>query len=422
MVSLNMYKCVKCDFSTDNKQTYKKHVARKRPCVVLAAVNGVHEHPYECGKCGMGYVHEARKNTHEATCEGVHPLQCGKCKTFFKNRFAKSRHLQDGGCKAQDTLNTVNDMSVNNVNNVNNVVNNSGNVGNIVNGNVVNNNTIVINCTPEQKNEIVSFLDTDLDAVVELITKDPTRFQLAMATGSLNQELCKATHFDSIAKNRNVYGSEAKGTKMHVHQNGRKLSMDKKQGLDRILANNHKIVNDDKASQYIDPSFLARTFKERKLIGDVVQNKGDYVPTQDFHAMAPDFDPPPKDLEALVEDMGEALFNYWHLQEELPVTELIKKAYAHRLCHYKTRWFHFLDTGVWSLCVVTTITIRECLKELLELVTDAANAGQRVTPERDLRYSRHHDILEGIKELKADRLIARIIEKAKPPARSLTGL
>jgi hypothetical protein len=39
------------------------------------------------------------------------------------------------------------------------------------------------------KDEIVSFMDTDLDAVVALILKDPARFQLALQSGTLHQEL-----------------------------------------------------------------------------------------------------------------------------------------------------------------------------------------------------------------------------------------
>jgi hypothetical protein len=44
-----------------------------------------------------------------------------------------------------------------------------------------------------QKDEIVSFMDTDLDAVVAMILKFPARFQLALQSGTLHQELCKAT-------------------------------------------------------------------------------------------------------------------------------------------------------------------------------------------------------------------------------------
>jgi hypothetical protein len=59
---------------------------------------------------------------------------------------------------------------------------NNGNPSNNVNNNVT------INCTPAQR-RIVSFMDTGLDAVVALILKDPARFQLALQSGTLHQEL-----------------------------------------------------------------------------------------------------------------------------------------------------------------------------------------------------------------------------------------
>jgi hypothetical protein len=79
------------------------------------------------------------------------------------------------------------------MNNMNNVTTNTNN-----------HNTTVVNitCTPEQKDALLPFMETDIEAVVKLVLRN--EIQLAMSSGALHQELCKATHFGDIERNRNI--------------------------------------------------------------------------------------------------------------------------------------------------------------------------------------------------------------------------
>jgi hypothetical protein len=76
-------------------------------------------------------------------------------------------------------------------------------------------------------------METDIEAV-EVGLRDPARFQLAMSSGALHQELCKATHFGDIERNRNIFGIQAKGTQMTVLHNDKDVSWRKQLVSDRL--------------------------------------------------------------------------------------------------------------------------------------------------------------------------------------------
>jgi hypothetical protein len=129
-----------------------------------------------------------------------------------------------GGCETGSSGNVnASDQASVHMNNMNNVTTNTNN-----------HNTTVVNitCTPEQKDALLPFMETDIEAVVRLVL-GTGEIQLAMSSGALHQELCKATHFGDIERNRNIFGIQAKGTDDGVTQRQRCV-MEKQLVSDRL--------------------------------------------------------------------------------------------------------------------------------------------------------------------------------------------
>jgi hypothetical protein len=151
----------------------------------------------------------------------------------------------------------------------------------------VNNLNLNISCTPAQKDEIVSFIDTDLDAVIQLVLQDPARFQLALQSGNLHEELCKATHFGDIDRYKKYLGHSREGVNMRVMQDDKVVVMEKRAGISTIMINNHKIANDAKTAEYFGKAPITCRDKVRQRISNVVQNKGHFVPKYNFYKDIP---------------------------------------------------------------------------------------------------------------------------------------
>jgi hypothetical protein len=77
--------------------------------------------------------------------------------------------------------------------------------------------------------------------------KHPARFQLNKAV-MLHQELCKATHFGDIDKNRSSWYPE-KGTNMRVIQTAKRCHA-KPKGSTGSSTQNHRIATDDKTVEF----------------------------------------------------------------------------------------------------------------------------------------------------------------------------
>jgi hypothetical protein len=230
-------------------------------------------------------------------------------------------------------------------------------------------NNVTINCTPAQKDEIVSFMDTDLDAVVAMILKDPARFQLALQSGTLHQELCKATHFGEIDKNRNVISIQEKGTSMKVIQDGEKMTMCKTQGINRILDNNHKIATDDKTVEYFGKESIKRTDRVRQAISRVVQNQGGYVPKNNMIRDGPKSIAPEKMDGNDITEFENALLAYWQLSEYELIVPFGVKSFRHSLLYEGGRWWRSVNNeGGWAVCFNGKKAVNDNVMELLETV------------------------------------------------------
>jgi hypothetical protein len=245
---------------------------------------------------------------------------------------------------------------------------------NTVNNTVHNVNNVTINCTPAQKDEIVSFLDTDLDAVVKLILKDPSRFQLALQNGNIHQELCKATHFGEIDRNHNILGIQEKGTSMRVIQGGRKMAMCKAEGITRIINNNQKIASDTQIPGYFGKEPIRKNDRVRQAISRVVQNKGDYVPKNDFTKFVPEGTLPPKAHEDMIEDFHQAVINYWNFSEYALIVPFGVKCFQHIIMYDRQRWWRTINENTgWALCENPKEVIGSSISEFLNLVKQGLN-------------------------------------------------
>jgi hypothetical protein len=235
--------------------------------------------------------------------------------------------------------------------------------------NIHNIHNVTINCTPAQKDEIVSFLDTDLDAVVKLILKDPSRFQLALQNGNIHQELCKATHFGEIDHNRNILGIQEKGTSMRVIQDGQKLAMCKAEGITRIINNNHKIATDNQTAEYFGKEPIRKNDRVRQAISRVVQNKGSYVPKNDFSKYMPEGTIPEKCHQEMIQEFHQAVINYWNLSEYALIVPFGVKSFQHILMFDRGRWWRSInDGGGWAICDNPKDVVSAAITEFLDTV------------------------------------------------------
>lgn len=357
------HKCTRCGFTTNKKSTLINHLAAKVPCVEVSD-NDCHERS-NCKKCNGTYKNMLVLLRHEASCDGTHALQCPKCKETFNNATSKSRHMKKCvGLSVNDdripsTTLTATDNSSISMNNVTN----SHNTTTVVN----------ITCTPQQKNDLLPFMETDLEAVIKLVLKDPARFQLAMSSGALQQELCKATHFGNIEQNKNVVGIQAKGTQMTVMHNDKKCVMDKVDGIRQIMKNNHAITSNERASQYFKgkSAQLCRA-KVCKQISNCVQNKGEYVPTIPFYGKVPTFIAPEKDYESMFETFEQDLLRFYQFDEYDILTVYGKRACCHILHYYKGNWWQSANEhGGWAECVEHAVVIEDCIKQFIQELRDS---------------------------------------------------
>lgn len=375
--------CSKCDYSTDNKQNFAKHQARKIPC--NASDKG--SNTCVCDKCGDPFASAGVLARHRLKCSGVGSLRCPTCWRDFKHQTNKCRHEKSGKCSidmrpATTTTNTINPTSV--------TLAGTGNT----NTSTVNNVNISISCTPTQKDEILSFIDTDLDAVVQLVVKDPARFQLALQHGTLHQELCKATHFGDIAQNRNILGIQEKGKSMRVMHNGKQCVMDKKVGISRIMSNNHKITTDDKTAGYFGKEPIKKSDRVKQQLSWTVQNKGEYVPSRHFYEDVPGAPPSQNQQAEMIDDFLEQLLRYHELGEYGLIVPFGVRSFAHCLQFKSNNWWHAIadaapDGGQWMIGKDPLDIVTDCVLSFLDLVKTDVHA-KMAAPGADtfhLRYA-----------------------------------
>lgn len=354
--------CDKCGFVAKYQSILDRHTSRKKSC-----------HPEGASSSTDGA--RRTKSTDQS-------LQCPTCLETFPNRTAKSRHVGKRTCVKVAGGSTV--------------------VSGCKNVTIVN-----IHLPQTQEDDVVSFVDTDIDSVVQLVLRDPARFQLAMYNGSLHQELCKATHFGPIPHNHNVYGLEAKGSKMRVHHRGKKVIMDKGHGLTRIMNNNHRIASDDKTAPYLGKHTMDRDQYSKNLISDVLHNKGDYVPVVDFYDRIPDFVPPADCLQAILDDFTKVVVAHWNFGDYDDLIPYCKRSFAHAVCHYKGQWWEATDGGGWASCGDAPEVVGRCITRLLGTTRESASRTMAETEQKHRQF--YKDVVDGIDELNQRRLIQMVL-------------
>ena len=145
-----MYKCEHCNYFTDRKYNYSRHINVKHylnddnficsnngenvtpngqnvtPNGQNVTPNGQNVTPQLfCQKCNKIYKTKKRLIIHEIKCKGIDELTCPKCMISFSNRHHKSRHIKANNCKARSIIharepnpqNIIHNQTINNIQN-----------------------------------------------------------------------------------------------------------------------------------------------------------------------------------------------------------------------------------------------------------------------------------------------------------------
>jgi hypothetical protein len=234
----------------------------------------------------------------------------------------------------------------------------------------VNDNSDTVDITCCSADRIADFMETDLAAVVELVLKDPARFQLAMLDGKLHQLLCKETHFGSIPQNRNVVSVQQHGTTMRVRDGGKNVAMSKKSGIEQIIANSIAIAEDDQVRRYLGEHTMKDSPKQRNEVGTVIQNKGEFVRGAASRSNTPKTAAPERRDQASVWAELKMALRLAHTNDERGVLiPLCEESFAHRVMFFGNQWWEATDTpGAWACCddgpEVVAASIRQLFVDL----------------------------------------------------------
>lgn len=91
---------------------------------------------------------------------------------------------------------------------------------------------------------VLSFADTDLAAVVDLVAKNPGYFQAMEEQNLLHVALIEATHFHTVLRNRNIYRTNLEFSKILVRGDRGPIAVPTKELARQVLRNNVEIRND----------------------------------------------------------------------------------------------------------------------------------------------------------------------------------
>jgi len=186
-MSTDIYNCVYCEYSTNIKANFSRHIVTKhrdkidKNCLINSQNDNIDiqndNKITTCSKCGKKLSSKNSLNKHIIICKGVsNPLECHICHKIFAHRNSKNFHIKT--CKIINTeliksneLEESNDVIVNvsSSNQIKNqhpsqIINNT-----IVNGNVINN--ITINLISFNKDEEKIEFDISHLNKNEMITK-----------------------------------------------------------------------------------------------------------------------------------------------------------------------------------------------------------------------------------------------------------
>ena len=186
-MSSDIYKCVYCEYSTNIKANFSRHIITRhrdkidKSCIINHQNDNINiqkdNNLATCSKCGKKLSSKNSLNKHIIICKGVsNPLECHICHKIFAHRNSKNFHIKK--CKvvnAELLMEQPSDEVVVDVPSSNQIevqqpqpqiINNT-----IVNGNVINNITYNINLISFNKEEEkIEFDISHLDKN-ELMTK-----------------------------------------------------------------------------------------------------------------------------------------------------------------------------------------------------------------------------------------------------------
>jgi hypothetical protein len=163
-----MYSCKGCNYETNRKDTYNRHLISgkhlrkiaensyqecEKPVILCEkpvisgekpVILGENVPPsgnnvvYNCNKCNKIYNSKRYLLQHEKKCKGIDNLTCPKCMKTFTNRKTKYKHCKKNNCKPVSIFEADNVKSIINNNNCNNTTNNITNNSNTINNNITN--------------------------------------------------------------------------------------------------------------------------------------------------------------------------------------------------------------------------------------------------------------------------------------------
>jgi len=199
-----MFLCKDCNYKTNRKDTYNRHISSVKHMRKIAAVNNsvcenvifggentvisgentvirsentvirsentvIHgenaahneNNVVCCKKCNKAYKSSRYLKDHERRCKGIDSLTCPRCMTTFTSRTNKSRHCKKNTCKPVSIFEADNVKSIINNNSINN------NCHNTTNNTVNNNNTtnIYINDYGKERKDYLLEYDNFYDII-----------------------------------------------------------------------------------------------------------------------------------------------------------------------------------------------------------------------------------------------------------------
>jgi len=92
-----MFVCIFCNYQSNNKSNYDKHLhTTKHTSVQSKPV--IHEELF-CSKCNKSYACKLYLDEHEKECIGIDSLTCETCMKVFSSRQSKHNHVIRNNCK-----------------------------------------------------------------------------------------------------------------------------------------------------------------------------------------------------------------------------------------------------------------------------------------------------------------------------------
>ena len=166
------YECIKCDYNTDNKTNYKKHIDTIKHYKLTNTYEILQKVAikYKCAKCCKEYSHKQSLFTHKKTCkleeiqiinntETLVKLEIEEEKIDYKQMFLEmfnqNKDLQNTNKELQNTIKEI----IPKIGNNNNTINNTNNVS----------IQVFLNDTCKDAMSITDFIDTIQVSVSDLL-------------------------------------------------------------------------------------------------------------------------------------------------------------------------------------------------------------------------------------------------------------